>query len=124
MKQNLLSLAAVVALLGLTACGDSSSTSTGTAGVDGKSVGASLDKAAATASDAASKVMEQAKVALDKAQQMVGQGKFQEAQDVLKSIESLKLTADQQKSLSDLKTKIEQGIAAAKGAAGGALKKP
>ncbi|MBI1839325.1 MAG: hypothetical protein HYR88_00540, partial [Verrucomicrobia bacterium] len=101
MKPTLFSLAAAVAVLGLTGCGDNSPTTGAAPGGDSKSVGAALDKAASTAGDAAGKVMAQAKDALDKAQQMVGQGKFQEAQDLLKTIESLKLTPEQQKSLSD-----------------------
>ena len=112
---SLIPMAAVVAALTLTACGEKSDAPA--AAGDGKAATATLEKVAATASDAAGKVVAQAKEALDKAQQLVGQAKFQEAQDVLKTIESLKLTPEQQKSLSDLKAKIDQGITAAKSAA-------
>lgn len=76
--------------------------------------------AAVSATDG--KVMAQAKEALGKAQELVGQGKFQEAQDSLKSLADLKLAPEQQKLVDDLKAKIQQGLAAAKAVGGGAVK--
>ena len=69
MKPTLFSLAAAIAVLGMTGCGDNSQPTGAAPGADSKSVGAALDKAASTASDAAGKVMAEAKDALDKAQQ-------------------------------------------------------
>ena len=136
MKSALIPLALVAVVLGLSACGEKKDTATlpSTApSAETKPMADVIDKATVTAkdavpqptaavSDAAAKVMAQAKEALGKAQELVGQGKFQEAQDSLKSIADLKLAPEQQQLLDGLKAKIQQGLAAAKAVGGGAVK--
>lgn len=143
MKTSLLSLSMVIAVVGLTGCGETpADKSTGAAAPAAPS--ASAPAAAQTATDAAQKVTSAAqetaqkassavadaasaasakvKEALAQAQTLLGQGKFQEAQDSLKSLADLKLSADQQKLVDDLKAKIQQAMTAAKTGGGEAVK--
>ena len=136
MKSALIPLAVVAVVLGLTACGEKKDAATmpGTAPTaETKPMADVIDKSTVAAKDAVpqanaavsatdGKVMAQAKEALGKAQELVGQGKFQEAQDSLKSLADLKLAPEQQQLVDGLKAKIQQGLAAAKAVGGGAVK--
>ncbi len=136
MKYTLTPLALATLILGFTGCGDKSEApkASVTPASEAKPAAEMAEKAAAAiketaqpvvaaANDAAAKLVTQARETVDKAQQLFGQGKLQEAQDALKAIADVKLPPDLQKLVDDLKAKIEQGLAAAKNLGGEALKK-
>ncbi len=144
MKRSLIALVVLVPSLALVACKDSTTTSSAspppsptpvekTAVEASKTVEATAQKvsgavqdaaksAGNTVSDATAAAGAKFKEVLGKAQEFLTQGKLQEAQDSLKSLSDLKLTADQQKLVDDLKAKIQQAAAAAKTAGGEATK--
>ena len=141
MKSPLLAVSLAAAVIGLSGCGETPTDKPATpaasthgdapAAVQSASDGAqkvadgaqqTAQKATAGAADLTGAAGAKVKEALAQAQALLSQGKLQEAQDSLKSLADLKLPADQQKMVDDLKAKIQQAMAAAKAGGGDATK--
>ncbi|MBL9168076.1 MAG: hypothetical protein JNN07_10075 [Verrucomicrobiales bacterium] len=130
MKTSLLSLSLVIAVVGLTGCSETPSDKPAGASAPAPAAAPTVaegaqqaaQSATAAASDAAAAVNAKFQEVLAQAQGLLGQGKLPEAQEALKSLTDLKLSADQQKLVDDLKAKIQQAMAAAKAGGGDAVK--